>query len=71
MATWNNAANDAMQEAVNNHYVSNAEAAQLRSDISSWADMIGNERKKRFDIPAKLLRQEKGGQWLYFLFFKG
>jgi|HubBroStandDraft_3_1064219.scaffolds.fasta_scaffold95190_2 hypothetical protein len=50
MATWNNAANDAMQEAVNNHYVSNAEAAQLRSDISSWADMIGNERKKRFDI---------------------
>ena len=50
MATGNKAADEAMKEAVDNGYVSNAEQAQLRSDISSWADMIGNDRKKRFDI---------------------
>jgi hypothetical protein len=51
MATWENAANTSMQEAVNNHYLSQAEAAQLRLDIGAWADTIGNRRDRRFNIP--------------------
>jgi hypothetical protein len=40
-----------MQEAVNKQYLTQAEAAQLRLDIGAWADMIGTQRERRFNIP--------------------
>jgi len=51
MANWDNSANTSMQEAVNNNYLTNAEAAALRSRIDAWAGTIGRERDIRFDIP--------------------
>ena len=50
MATWTTIASDAMQHAINQNWITNAEAAQLNRDIGNWADTIGRERKKHFDI---------------------
>ena len=51
MATWENSANTGVQEAINNSYLTQAEAAQLRLEIGRWADTIGTSRNKRFEVP--------------------
>lgn len=50
MANWSTVASGAIRDAVNQNWITNAEAAQLNRDIGNWADTIGRERKRHFDI---------------------
>jgi hypothetical protein len=50
MAKWSENTAQEMRELVSVHGFSNAAVAQLKTDAGKWADMIGKEKSKLFDV---------------------
>jgi|HubBroStandDraft_1064217.scaffolds.fasta_scaffold222701_2 hypothetical protein len=50
MAKWHARTASQMNDLVSLHGFTQAAVSQLRTDAGRWADMIGNERSKLFDL---------------------